>query len=115
MRRFIVTFMAAALVCAGQAYAQTTEALLDSVQHSAFLYFWEQANPSNGMVKDRSTSDSPASIAAVGFGLSALTVGIDHGWITRQQGRDRVKTTLNTFWTYPQGNADGNIGYKGLF
>ena len=98
------------------AAAQSTEALIDTVQHAGVLYFWEQANPANGLVKDRSTPGSLCSIAAVGFGLSALCVGVDHGWLTREEVRARVLTTLNTFWTGPQGTAvAGTIGYKGLF
>jgi hypothetical protein len=93
-----------------------TEALLDSLQHGAFEYFWNEANPSNGLVKDRSTPGSPCSIAAVGFGLSAICIGIDHGWVSREDGRDRVTTTLETFWNAPQGDgASGFIGYKGLY
>ena len=79
------------------ALAQSTEALIDTVQHAGVMYFWEQANPANGLVKDRSTAGSPASIAATGFGLSALCIGADHGWLTRAQVRARVLTTLNTF------------------
>ena len=115
MRRFILALALVALVAA-EARAQTTAALLDSVQHASFLYFWSEANPANGLIKDRSTSGSPASIAAVGFGLSSICVGIDHGWVSREAGRERVRTTLQTFWTEPQGSgANGFIGYKGLF
>ncbi len=104
------------LLCAGTVHAQTTEALLDSLQRTGFQYFWYEANPANGLIRDRSTAGSPASIAAVGFGLSSICVGIDHGWITRAQGRDRVLTTLQTFWNGPQGTGTtGTIGYKGLF
>ncbi len=103
-------------VCAPGARALTTEALLDTLQHTSFNYFWEQANPANGLIKDRSTPGSPCSIAAVGFGLSAICVGIDHGWVSRDTGRNRVLTTLQTFWTKPQGSgASGYIGYKGLY
>jgi hypothetical protein len=94
----------------------TTAALLDSLQHGAFDYFWLEANPANGLIKDRSTPSSPCSIAAVGFGLSAICIGVDHGWITHEQGRERVLTTLRTFWMGPQGSGTtGTIGYKGLF
>lgn len=104
------------LVSPSPAVALTTPALLDTIQHTAFNYFWYEANPANGMVKDRSTPGSPASIAAVGFGLSAICIGIDHGWVSRVDGRQRVLTTLNSFWTGPQGNgAAGFMGYKGLF
>ncbi len=98
------------------ARALTTEALLDELQHRGFLYFWNEANAANGLVKDRSTSGSPASIAAVGFGLSAICIGIDHGWVSREEGRARVLTTLSTFWNGAQGpDAAGTIGYQGLF
>ncbi len=98
------------------ATAQTTEELLEDIQHKAFLYFWNEANPTNGLIRDRSQPGSPASIAAVGFGLSAICIAIDHGWVSRVDGRARVLTTLNTFWTKPQGTAIGGIiGYKGLF
>ena len=62
------------------------EAFLDLVQRTAFDYFWYETNPENGLVKDRSSDPSLSSIAAVGFGLSALTVGIDRGWISREVG-----------------------------
>ncbi len=101
---------------AGTAKAITPEQLLDDLQRTAFDYFWNEANPANGLVKDRSTAGSPSSIAATGFGLTAICIGIDHGWVSRVDGRDRVLTTLQTFWNGPQGDqANGNIGYQGLF
>jgi hypothetical protein len=84
---------------------ETTNAILDSLQYGAFRYFWYQANPANGMVRDRSTTTSPASIAAVGFGLTTICIGVDHGWVTRADAAQRVLTTLNTFWNGPQGSA----------
>ena len=41
---------------AGSAAALTTEALLDTLQHKAFDFFWNEANPSNGLIKDRSAT-----------------------------------------------------------
>lgn len=96
--------------------AQNTDALLDTLQHAAFRFFWEQANPANGLVKDRDAPGAPCSIASLGFGLSAIAIGIDHGWITRAEGRQRVLTTLNTLYNGPQGTATtGVIGYQGFF
>lgn len=112
----LLMLLAALTLGVAPARAQTTDAVLDTLQHTAFDYFWAEANASNGLVKDRSTGGSPASIAAVGFGLSAICIGSDHGWVTRATARDRVLTTLQTFWNGPQGNAaSGMIGYKGLF
>ena len=91
------------------------ESFLEMIQQETFEYFWEEANPLNGLVKDRSTDASPASIAAVGFGLSALTIGIDRRWITRDEGRERVAATLRFFWSAPQSTAANATGYKGFF
>ena len=92
------------------------DAFLEYLQQVHFDYFWYLANPKNGLVPDRSATGAASSIAAVGFGLSAIPIGIDHGWISRQQGAARVRTTLRTFLEGPQGTAkSGTIGYKGWF
>ena len=98
------------------AKALSTEALLDTLQHTAFDFFWNEVNASNGLIKDRSTSGSPCSIASLGFGLSAICIGIDHGWVSRDAGRARILTALQTLWTAPQSSAaSGTIGYQGLY
>lgn len=89
---------------------------LEYVQQTSFDYFWYLANPVNGLIPDRTATGSACSIAAVGFGLTAIGIGIDHGWIARTQGIARVLATLNTFLQGPQGtNITGVIGYKGWF
>ncbi len=115
MKRILLAMLGLACI-ASPAAAITDEALLDTLQHGACQYFWDQANPSNGLIKDRSTATSPCSIASTGFGLSAICIGVDHGWLTRAQGAGRVLTTLQTFWNGAQGNStSGTIGYKGLY
>lgn len=100
---------------AARAFASDDD-FLEFVQQACFDYFWLGANPANGLVPDRSTATSPSSIAAVGFGLSAICIGVDHGWITRAQGLARVRTTLDTFLNGPQGaGSSGTIGYQGWF
>ncbi len=114
--RLLVMTLTAAVVGTGTVSAQmTTDALLDTIQHTAFNYFWYEANPGNGLVKDRSLTGAPCSIAATGFGLSAICIGIDHGWVNRAAGRDRVLAALKTFWYGPQGSGDSYIGNFGLF
>ena len=94
----------------------SNDEFLDYVQETTFDYFWYGANPANGLVPDRSANGSACSIAAVGFGLTAIGIGVDHGWITRTQAVARVLTTLNTFLTGPQGpGTTGIIGYQGWF
>jgi hypothetical protein len=97
------------------AFANDAE-FLEYVEQTAFDYFWYEAHPTNGLVRDRSQPASVVSIAAVGFGLTGIGIAIDHGWITRAAGRQRVLTTLRTFRDGPQGpNVSGTIGYKGWF
>ncbi len=94
----------------------TDEALLDSLQRTGFLYFWDEANPVNGLIRDRSQPGSACSIAAQGFGITAICIAIDHGWISRSEGRDRILLGMQTLWNGPQGDTEYNTnGYKGLF
>jgi hypothetical protein len=118
MKRFVLALVAVASMAGitGPAHAQDQAAVLDSIQYAAFRFFWYKANPANGMCPDRSAAGSVSSTASTGFGLSSICVGVDHGWITRAQGRQRVLTTLQTFWNMPQGpGTSGIIGYKGLY
>ncbi len=89
---------------------------LEFLQHLTFDYFWYEAGPTNGLVRDRSEPFSAASMAATGFGLTGIGIAIDHGWITRAAGRDRTLAVLRTLWSSPQGtNTTGTIGYRGWF
>ncbi len=55
----------------------------------AFEYFVQHANPQNGLVADTSRTGSHASIAVVGFALSAYPVGVERGWMTRPEALQR--------------------------
>jgi hypothetical protein len=50
---------------------RSDELLLDRLQRAAFGYFLDASNPENGLVADRTSPDSPASIAVVGFALAS--------------------------------------------
>lgn len=91
-------------------------AFLDTLQRRTFDWFWETTNARNGLVPDRWPTQSFSSIAAVGFGLTAYPIGVERGWITREQARERVLTTLRFFWNAPQGSASAGVaGYRGFF
>ena len=95
---------------------ESDDAFLDRMERAAFDYFWNEANPKNGLIRDRTTPNSKCSIAAVGFGLSTLNIGVERGWIPRAAARQRVLTTLRTFADGPQGpQADGVMGHRGWF
>ncbi len=76
---------------------------LEELEHANFLFFWEQANPQTGLVRDRfnfqvPTSNAVASIAATGFGLTALCVGHKRGYVSLADARGRALTTLRSLW-----------------
>lgn len=70
----------------------------------SFRYFWEQASPTTGLVKDRcdfrvaTDNGVVASIAATGFGLTALCIADQEGFVLRDQAVERVVTTLRSLW-----------------
>jgi hypothetical protein len=81
-------------------------AFVEDLEHRSFEYFWEQADHSTGLVLDRARVDGGrakgpsrdiASTAATGFGLTAICIGAQRGWIGKQEAADRVRTTLEFF------------------
>ena len=82
------------------------ESFLEDLSQRAFKYFWEQADPDTGLVLDRARADASAmdeqhrdvgSIAATGFGLTALSIASEHRWVDERQARDRARATLRFF------------------
>jgi hypothetical protein len=77
---------------------------LNEVETACFQFFWEQASPTTGMVRDRAnvhtTGPQPvaSSIAATGFGLTALCIGAERGFITSSQALERVFASLRFLW-----------------
>jgi len=89
--------------------------LLD-LQERTFRFFWDTANPANGLVPDRYPSTSISSIASVGFALTTYSVGVERAYVTREAARRRVLTTLRFLANAPQGvDARGMAGYHGFF
>jgi hypothetical protein len=77
--------------------------LLEELERGAFRFFWEQANPETGLVRDRFNVRKPdkselASIAATGFGLTALCIGEKREYISRPESQRRVLDTLRFLW-----------------
>jgi len=84
-------------------YAGTDDALLDEIERNAFDFFWNEAGKTTGQVKDRALlngndSHTIASIAATGFGLSALCIGETRGYGKKEDITERVRTTLRFLW-----------------
>ncbi|CAN5264134.1 hypothetical protein BH10CYA1_BH10CYA1_36110 [soil metagenome] len=90
--------------------------MLDKIQRAHFEYFKQQSDPDTGLTKDRSTDSSPASIAAVGFSLTAHPVAVSRGWISREEATDYTLKVLKNLSESPQGPAaNGTSGDHGFF
>lgn len=91
--------LAAGLViaAAGPVRADTTDdAFLEQVERDSFQYFWDTAHPDTGLIPDSDRPGSPSSIAAVGFGLTAVCIADSRGWVSREDAYARVLATLKT-------------------
>lgn len=74
-------------------FTAADEKLLDEIQRGCFDYFWKEVGEPAKLAKDRKLAPV-SSIAAVGFQLAALPIGVERGWISRQQGEERAITVL---------------------
>jgi hypothetical protein len=76
---------------------------LNGLEQANFLFFWEQADPKTGLIRDRcnvrtSENNVVASIASTGFGLTAICIGHQRGFISYAEARLRVVQTLSFLW-----------------
>ncbi|UJH66361.1 glucoamylase family protein [Allomuricauda sp. SCSIO 65647] len=77
------------------------EELLDLTQRETFKYFWDFAEENSGGARERYHPNDPGRDAHVvtaggtGFGIMALLVGIERGYITRGQGVERLQVLLD--------------------
>ena len=79
----------------------TDDELLEEIVSRAFLFFWNEAGPKTGLVRDRALADGgpdprkTASIAATGYGLAAMCIGHKRGYLPPHQIGNRVVLTLS--------------------
>ena len=85
---------------------QADDAFLEDMERRNFRYFWEQTDAHTGLVFDRAHTDgtaidahhpSVASIAATGFGLTALCIAAARHWVSEEDASERVRVTLRFF------------------
>jgi hypothetical protein len=93
----------AALAADSSSPSLIDDPLLEELERASFRFFWEQANPETGLVRDRFNVRRPgtgelASIAATGFGLTALCIGEKRKFISRSESERRVLNTLHFLW-----------------
>ncbi|MGH9328457.1 MAG: glucoamylase family protein [Terriglobia bacterium] len=88
---------------AHMALSKDDDNFLEDLERASFAFFWEQASPQTGLVKDRCNVRGPdhsvvASIAATGFGLTAWCIGHKRGYISFSQAHGRVLASLRFLW-----------------
>lgn len=64
--------------------------LLTLVQKQTFKYFWDYAHPVSGLSRERLNSDDIVTVGGSGFGIMTIPVGIERGFITREEGAERT-------------------------
>ena len=91
------------------------EADLENLQRESFDYFLHETNPANGLVRDKTAPDWPASIAATGLALAAYPVGVERGFMSRATAVNRTLATLRFFRNSPHGPEPDATGYHGFY
>ena len=76
------------------------DGLIDVVQRQTFRFFWEAAHPVSGLALDRrktrgEVEDDKAAIGGSGFGVMAIIVAVERGWVTREAALDRLDRMLD--------------------
>ena len=82
------------------------EQLLQEVQRRAVRFFLEKADPGTGLINDRANNFGDdnyivASHATTGYGLAALPIGVENGWLTPDEAAQRARTTLRFMLNTP--------------
>ncbi|WP_428938072.1 glucoamylase family protein [Fontivita pretiosa] len=85
-------------------YSAADELFLHDLSQRSVRFFYDETNPATGLVPDGSNANggsptSASSIAAVGFGLTALTIGDKRGWLTHAEAYQRAWNTINFLYT----------------
>lgn len=79
------------------------EELLELVQQQTFRYFWDFGHPVSGMARERSNAafdygDEVVTTGGTGFGVMAIIVAAERGWITREEAAERILKIANFLW-----------------
>lgn len=72
-------------------HPMTDDELLTMVQEASFRYYWEAAEEHSGMTRENTPgNDDVVALGATGFGVMAIVVGAERGFITHEQALDRL-------------------------
>jgi hypothetical protein len=89
--------------------------VLDQIQQESFPYFLHESNPKNGLIRDKTKKDWPASITATGLGLASYPIGVERGLLSRHDAIKRTLAPLRFFSDSHQGTEADATGYRGFY
>jgi hypothetical protein len=102
----------------GFAKRHNDDALLDELSERCFRYFWDASDPETGICRDlihgdtndnlKKGDEARGSTGVTGFSVTAMCIGAERKWISRDQAKDRVRRALRS---YTNGKAAGNNGW----
>lgn len=92
-----------------------SEKQLDKLQKQTFDYLWNEVNPVNGLVADRTAPDWPAGVAATGMALTCIPVAVERGLVSRELAAERTLATLRFFLNSRHGPEPEATGYHGFY
>ena len=92
-----------------------TDADLDRLQVTTLRYYLHESNPANGLIRDKTRTGAPASIAAVGLALATLPVLVERGIVAREFAPELALRRLRFFRDSAQGPEPDATGYKGFY
>ena len=83
-------------IVSATSYAMTDEQLLTSVQEAIFRYFWDFAHPVSGLARERFYEGDRWTVTTggSGFGLMAIIVGVERGFVSRSEAAERMLKIL---------------------
>jgi hypothetical protein len=92
-----------------------TDQDLDRLQVTTLQYYLREANPANGLIRDKTDAGAPCSIAAVGLALATIPVLVEREVISREFAPEIALRRLRFFWDSPHGPERDATGYKGFY
>lgn len=96
MKRSLLAILFIPVFLSAQKPGLTDEQLMELVQKQTFQYFWDFGHPVSGLARERSNhafgyGDETCTTGGTGFGVMAIVVAAERGWITREEGAQRIQ------------------------
>jgi len=88
-------------------FSAEDEYLLEEISYASFQFFWNEAHPESGLVRDK-TGNEVCSVASLGFGLAALPIGVERGYVSYKDAKSRALKALRTI-------KNSNAHHQGMF